>query len=286
MRKLWILAGIILVLIGVGGLAAYGWETDNDLEPLEKKWSFDAQSLHSLRIKSDYNIDIKFVRSTDGTNSIALKGEGKKKMIEDTLATEIENGVLSLDLREKPTRWLNFFNFNIRRANEELTISIAEGAKLDTLRVDMDSANVSLKDAALIDLGEANIDLDSGNVSIDNFKADRLIVSADSGNVTANGITAAVKIDTDSGNMRLTDVAGPTELEVESGNIRLYKLTGDDTSIEADSGNVYVQVPSGFGGFYDVQVDSGSVKYPDSKRETTEYIKVRADSGNVTIEEK
>jgi len=49
---------------------------------------------------------------------------------------------------------------------------------------------------------------------------------------------------------------------------------------------VYVQVPSDFAGFYDVQADSGRVSYPDAKRQTTDYVKVRADSGNITIEQK
>lgn len=286
MRKLWIIAGIALVLVGIAGVASNGWQTEREMETVEKKWSFDGQSLQRLQIKSDYNVDIAFVRSTDGTNSILLDGEGTKQMVEGTLATEIEGGTLALDLREKPHRWLSFFEFNTNRTKEKLTISVAEGIRLDTLQLKLNSGNLSLKDAALIGLGETIIDIDSGNITIDNYKADRLDIDVDSGNVTASGVTASVKIGTDSGNMRLTDVSGPAELEVDSGNIRLYKLTGDDTTIDTDSGNVYVQVPAGFGGFYDVKVDSGRAKYPESKRETTEYIKVRADSGNVTIEEK
>lgn len=286
MRKLWVVGGIALILVGVAGIASYGWRTGGDLDPVEKTWSFDAQSLQRLQIKSDYNVDIAFVRSTDGTNSITLVGEGTKRMVEETLATEIGNGALELDLRQNPERWFHFFDFDSFRAKEKLTIAVADGVRWETLQLSMDSGNFTLKDAALIALGETIVDIDSGNVTIDNYKADRLDVDIDSGNVTGNGVTAAVKVDADSGSIRLNDLSGPSEIEVDSGNIRLYKLTGDDATIEADSGNVYVQVPTGFGGFYDVKVDSGKTNYPESKRTTTEYIKVRTDSGNVTIEEK
>ncbi|WP_027087084.1 DUF4097 family beta strand repeat-containing protein [Cohnella panacarvi] len=284
-RKLWVVSGIALVLIGVAGVASYNWRTGGDLTPVEKAWTFDKQALQRLEIKSDYNVEITFVRSTDGTNSIRLVGEGTEKMASDTLATEIADGALELDLRQKPERWFHFFDFNSFRAKEELTIALADGAQWDALDLKLDSGNATITDAAIAAPRRTNIDIDSGNVTIERFKGDELNIDIDSGNVTADGVEAKLTVDADSGNMRLNDVAGAADLSVDSGNIRLYKLTNAETNIEADSGNIYVQVPPDFAGFYDAQADSGRVKHPESKRLTTDYVKARADSGNITIEQ-
>lgn len=286
MKKLWVIGGVVLVLIGLGGIASYGFRTDGDLEPVEKTWSFRANELNNLKIKSDYNVDITFVRSTDGNNTISLNGEGTEKMVADTLVTEIENGALLLDLRKKPDRWFEFFNIDAFRGKETITIALTEEARWDALDLDLDSGNVTIKDAELATIGRASIDIDSGNVTLDRFKSEQLEVDIDSGNVTANGLTATVKASADSGNVRLNDLSGAANVEVDSGNIRLYKLTNDEAVLEADSGNVYVQVPADFGGFYDLKADSGSVSAPESKRLTTDLIKVRTDSGNIKIEQK
>lgn len=285
-RKLWVLSGVALVLIGVAGIASYNWKTGGDFTPVEKSWTFDKQALQRLQIKSDYNVEITFVRSTDGSNSISLIGEGTERMVSDTLVTEIADGALKLDLTQKPKRWFHFFDFDAFNAKEKLTIALADGAQWDALDLKLDSGNVTIRDAAIAAPKNTNIHIDSGNVTLDGFKGEQLDVDIDSGNITANGIEAAVTVDADSGNIRLNDLAGPADLSVDSGNIKVYKLTNAETTIDADSGNVYVQVPSDFAGFYDVQADSGRVSYPDSKRETTDYVKVRADSGNITIEQK
>ncbi|MBO9598691.1 MAG: DUF4097 family beta strand repeat protein [Cohnella sp.] len=285
-RKLWVVSGVALVLIGVAGIASYNWRTGGDLTPVEKSWTFDKQALQRLQIKSDYNVEITFTKSTDDTNTIRLVGEGTEKMVSDTLVTEIADGALMLDLRQKPQRWFHFFDFDSFRGKEKLTIALADGAQWEALDLKLDSGNVTITDAAIAAPRSTKIDIDSGNVTLNRFKGGELNIDIDSGNVTANGLEANVTVDADSGNMRLNDVAGTADLSVDSGNIKLYKLTNAETDISADSGNVYVQVPSDFTGFYDAQADSGRVKHPESKRLTTDYVKVRADSGNITIEQK
>ncbi|MFC5531128.1 DUF4097 family beta strand repeat-containing protein [Cohnella yongneupensis] len=285
-KRLWIISGIALILVGLAGIASYGWHTGGDLNPVEKSWAFDKQALQRLEIKSDYNVEISFVESSDGLNSIRLVGEGTEQMARDTLSTDIADGALKLDLTQKPHRWFHFFDFDSFNAKEKLTISLAAGVQFDSLDLKLDSGNITVTNASLAAPRDTKIKIDSGNVTLNKFKGTQLDIDIDSGNVTANGLAAKVSVDADSGNIKLYDVAGAADLSVDSGNIKLYKLTNEDTTIKADSGNVYVQVPKGFAGFYDLQADSGSIHRPESKRETTDYVKVRTDSGNITIEER
>lgn len=285
MKKLWYLSAFALIIIGLAGVMASNWKTTEPLPEFEKQWTFNASDLRNLHIVSDYDVNVTFVKSTDGNNSITLNGHGTEKMIEKTMKTEISSQSLRLDLIQLPKKYFNFFDFSITNSKEEIVIAVTDDALLESLQLKLDSGNVNLVDAALVKIEDASISLDSGNLKITNFKSDRLDIDMDSGNITGDKITSEITASADSGFIKLTDATGRTHLSVDSGNIKLYKLDTSDSEISADSGNVYVQVPSSFGGFYDLQVDSGNISSPDSKRETKDYIKVRVDSGNIKIEQ-
>jgi len=288
-RTFWYFTAFCLIVIGIAGLLTLkDWklESDDKLPTFEKTWTFSAPELRKLQIVSDYNISVTFAKSTDGLNSIRLNGRGSDKMIDKIMSTRISDQSLKIDLTKMSKNFFSFFNFSISNVKEELMISVTDDALLDSLKVKLDSGNLTVKDAALIPIRDAELSSDSGNMTIDNFTSDHLKIKVDSGNIKGNGITAELKASTDSGNITLEGVKGITKLSVDSGNIKLYRLDTSNTDLSADSGNVYVQVPSSFAGVYDLRVDSGRIKAPSSKNETTDYVKARVDSGNITIEEK
>jgi DUF4097 and DUF4098 domain-containing protein YvlB len=286
MKKLWYLTAFSLIIIGLAGVLSYDWKTTENLPEFEKKWTFAAADLRKLNIVSDYKVNVTFVKSTDGTNSISLKGQGTDKMIEKIKSTEISSQSLSLDLVQMPKKYFNFFNFSWVDGKEDIIISVTDDALLESLKLKLDSNNLTVTDAALVKVIDAQMTVDSGNLVFNNFKSDRLDINMDSGNITGNIVTADISASVDSGNIKLENTTGRSSISVDSGNIRLYKLDNTNAELSADSGNVYVQVPSSFAGFYDLQADSGTIHSPDSKRESKDYIKVRTDSGNIKIEQK
>ncbi|QJD85348.1 DUF4097 family beta strand repeat-containing protein [Cohnella herbarum] len=286
MKKFWYFTAACLIVIGVAGALTVGWESNKgDLPEFEKKWTFSASDLRKLQIESDYEVNVKFVKSTDGQNSIQLNGHATEKTIEKVLATEISNQSLTLDLTRSPKKYINFFDFNFVTAKEEFVISVSDDALLDLLKIDVDSGDINITDATLIPITVAELSADSGNLDLNRFRSDSLNAEVDSGNIRGDHVTANITASADSGNIRLENTTGQTTLSVDSGNIRLYKLDTSNTDITADSGNVYVQVPSSFAGFYDLKVDSGTSNAPESKRETKDFVKVRVDSGNIKIEQ-
>jgi hypothetical protein len=286
MKKLWYLTAIGLILIGLTGIISFGWKTNDDLAVFEKKWTFTATELRNLHIISDYNVDVAFVKSTDGSNSIQLKGRGSKKMIDKTMKSEISSRSLKLDLTQLPKKFINFFDFSSIGVKEDLVISLTDEFLLDNLMIKLDSSNLTVTDAANVQITDTDLSTDSGNLTIDNLKSGRLNANVDSGNINGNKITAGIiTASTDSGNIKFENVTGRAYLLVDSGNINLYKLDNSDAELSADSGNVYVQVPASFAGFYDLQADSGTIHSPDPKRETKDYVKARTDSGNITVEQ-
>ncbi|WP_182303134.1 DUF4097 family beta strand repeat-containing protein [Cohnella cholangitidis] len=286
MKKLWYIAAFCLILIGAAGALSYDWNShDKNLHAFEKTWTFSPTELRNLDIESDYDVVVTFTKSSDGQNSIQLNGRGTEKMIEKAKSTEITNQSLELDLTRTPKKYINFFDFSFAEAKEELVISVTDDTLLESLKIELDSGNIDITDAALARISEADLSADSGNVYLNRFKSDKLNIDVDSGNINGSEVTASVSASADSGNIKLEKMTGPSNLSVDSGSIKLYKLDTANTDITADSGNVYVQVPSHFAGFYDLKVDSGNIKAPESTRQTTDYVKVRADSGNIKIEQ-
>ncbi|TVX97155.1 DUF4097 family beta strand repeat-containing protein [Cohnella terricola] len=286
MKKLWYLTAICLIVIGIAGALQYDWKAgDKDLRDFEKEWTFSADDLRTLSVVSDYNVSMKFIKSEDGRNSIRLKGRGTEKMIEKAQGAEIADRTLKLDLVRMPKRYINLFNFDFRNNKEEFVIAVTDDAMLDKLKIKVDSGNIDLTDAPTLSIKDADLSTDSGNLKFNDFHSDTLNIKIDSGNIKGGRLSTNLTASTDSGNITIENMTGQARISVDSGNVKLYKLDTSNAEIKTDSGNIYVQVPASFAGVYDLKVDSGRVRSPDSKHQTTDYVKVRTDSGNITIEE-
>lgn len=279
MRKL---AGIILVIIGLTALASNSSALGENAIDYEKKWTFASGELHQLLLKSDYAVNVKFEKSTNGTNSVYLKGQGSQSMVDAVSGTALSSGKLDVQLVDKRKWHFDLFHFGSHREVQQMIVTLAEGAELETLGLQLDSSSLSVSDAQV---KNADFSVGSGSLTIENLTAERFKMQADSGSVKAVGIHADTEIHADSGSLRLEQVTGPTRLTMDSGSVRLYKDDTSPTDVKADSGSVYVHMPSSFAGFYDLQADSGSIRAPESKRKTTDVVKIRADSGSIIVEQ-
>jgi len=287
MKRLWYMTAFCLIAIGVVGVASFDWNGgDKDMIEYEEKWTYSAEELRDLSIKSDYSVNMTFERSTDGRNSIHLTGRGTEQMIAKVRETEISDGSLRLELVRLPKRYIQLFNFDFGNQNRQhLVVSVTDDALLDRLKLKLDSGSIRLTDAAYLPISAAELATDSGSVSLDNFRSETLNVDIDSGSINANNVTANLTASTDSGSIKIEGLTGPANIDVDSGSVRLTKLDNADTRIKTDSGSVFVRVPEGFAGSYDVKADSGRVRYPETKPETTDYVKIRTGSGSITVEE-
>ena len=203
MKKIWYLTAVALIIIGLAGVMTYNWKTTEKLPAFEKKWTYNAADLRKLHIVSDYDLNITFVKSTDGNNSITLKGQGtEEKMIEKTMKTEISSQGLSLDLVQLPKKYFSFFDFSMDNTKEDIVIAVTDDSLLESLQLKLDSGNIHLMDAALVSIVDASLFVDSGNIKINNFKSDRLAIKMDSGSITGDQISAEITASSDSGSIK------------------------------------------------------------------------------------
>lgn len=206
-RAAWILAGFAMVLLGIGALTSTGGILGKPLKPFEKEWSIPAGELRDLRIRSDHKVNIVFKESTDGSQSVYVKGQGTDRKIDAIERTRLAGGELVVDLRNPDRGFMNIsFGFHFNRPEEEVVVTLVPDAELDNLDLQTDSGSIRLHKN---DTSDAEIQADSGSVYVRlpaSF-AGSLDLKSGSGKITApeakNETRDLVKVRTDSGKIEI-----------------------------------------------------------------------------------
>lgn len=323
MMKRGLYTAIGLVLIAIGCVALYNMLNEKPEEDFRHEWRFEAGELRDLAIEGDSRgLNVKYEASGDGTESVSIEGRADGDVVDRIKQAKLRDGRLAIDTDPESFRigifdWGDWNSINDRFT---ITVKLADPDALEKLEVESDSGGVQIEG---LSASSASVSTESGSIRMYDFKGERLEVEADSGSIRGERIEADLAVAAQSGSVKLQDVKGErltaksdsgsiqaerieAELEVssdsgsiqfqgltgksaissDSGSVRLDKLDDSDADIKTESGSVKIDLPASFAGFYDLQSDSGSIRAPESKRETNGYIKVRTDSGSIRVDEK
>lgn len=301
MKKVsWITIAIGLILIGLGGAAYYKFQFAEPLVEHSQTWTFGEGELRELVVVGDAkSLDIRFVPSTDGKNTVKLDGKEEKEVISRLSDVKLEGGKLELNLNPK-FKWFNMnFDFNFGSRKQSIVVALGDTDRLNTVTVKSDSGSVSVDGpkaqtvkissdsgslrASNIQAGTLELKSDSGSVKLSGIQAEQATVKTDSGSIQADGIKAEATVSSDSGSIKLAALTGAAKIKSDSGSVRLQKQDTSSVDIKTDSGSVRVEVPASFAGYYDLRSGSGSIHSPDSPGQTQDVVKVRTDSGSIRV---
>ncbi|MDG0794407.1 DUF4097 domain-containing protein [Cohnella ginsengisoli] len=299
MKKVsWVTIAIGLILIGLGGAAYYKFHFSDSLKAHSQTWTFGEGELRSFEIEGEAkSLDVRFVASADGKNSVTLNGEEEQEVIDRLSDVTVQDGKLKLDLDAKD-RWFNM-DFDFGSHKQTIVVALSGNGKLDEVTVKSDSGSVTVDGpkaqqveigsdsgslrASNIDAGTVELKSDSGSVRLAAVQAEQLKVKTDSGSIQADGVTAEATASSDSGSVRFASLAGTASIKTDSGSVRLSKTDTSSADVSSDSGSVRIEVPAAFAGHYDLRSDSGSIHSPDSPGQSNDTIKVRTDSGSIRV---
>lgn len=311
--KRWSFLAIALIIIGFAGMAYQGFEFGDDLPSYNQKLTFT--KLNSLLINSDYDVDVKFIKSPDGTDYVEVSGNMEEDTIDklknaDTLAKDF-----TLDLKRK-FRW-SFMQINFQSNKQHITVALTNPAQLEKFAVKLGSNNGGF---SALTAGNIDIQATSGGIQVNSVNTNRFTIRSTSGNISTTDIKADTEIKLTSGTIKVTNLDGAATLQATSGNIKAENVKGsadvslksgnidfinftgdgkfnsvsgnitlknqrsDSLDITLQSGNVRLSADPGFKGIYDLRTTSGDIKAPDSPGQTQDLIKVRATSGNIRIQ--
>lgn len=281
--KRWVSIAIGLIAIGIGGAALFGFKFNKPLAEYQQEWTFKTNELQNLSIALDsQSADVEFVPSTDGNNSIRVEGKAEQEVIDRLQKTKVTDGSLNLNLNSR----MNWFSFSLDFSSDKqrITVALTEQAAqaLESVHIASDSGSLT---ANGVQARDAVISSDSGSIHASGISGEQVTLKSDSGSIRASDIHAALQASSDSGSITVDRLTGAAKLSSDSGSINLTKDDATGADIKSDSGSVRVQLPSSFGGAFDLRSDSGSIHAPDSKNESSEVVKVRTDSGSIRITE-
>ena len=272
------LLGLILIIIGFGGMSFNKFNFGNNLTEYQKKWTIEDNVLAQLIVNSDYNTDVTFVQSTDGTQTVELKGSFEDKVISKLNQIHPQDGQFEINIVDDS---IHFFNISFKSHNVTLTVSLPDLDQLQKVGIHFKSSNGKISNLSANDV---EITEKSGNLILQSIIAEQLRIESSSGNVTGTDIQANAIVSIKSGNMNITDYSGIGTFSSRSGNIKLKQKGSSSLDVSANSGNVTLTVDPDFKGSYDLNARSGNIKSPESLRLSDDLIKVRTSSGNIRIE--
>jgi DUF4097 and DUF4098 domain-containing protein YvlB len=269
--------GLIVVIIGFLGMSFNKFNFGNELTDYHKKWSIENNELSQLIVMSDYTTDVEFVQSTDGTQSIEIKGPLEDKMIKQLNQYQPQDEKFEINLVDDS---FHFFDISFKSHKLTLTVSLPQLNQLQEVGIHFTSS-----DGKITNLSAQNIKLTakSGNLEFHSIIADQLTIDSHSGNLTGSDIQGNAHVSIRSGNMNITDYSGVGTFSARSGDIKLIQKGVSSLDLSANSGNVNLTVDPDFKGSYDLDANSGNIESPDSPRITDDLIKIRTSSGNIRI---
>ncbi|GGH32416.1 DUF4097 family beta strand repeat-containing protein [Paenibacillus segetis] len=313
-KRNWSFLAVIFIVLGFAGMAYQGFKFGDDLPSYNHKWVFDERELKSLIVDSDYNIDMTFIDSPDGTDYIEISGAMEQETIDKLQETKLSEGTLNLQLKEN--FHISFLSINFQSSKQNITVALAKGESLDSIVADLRSnngyftnlngQNIELKTSsgnihassitgqeiklkgssgdikATQIKGNTTASVTSGNIRIDDVTGS-LSTHTTSGNITVDQVQGFVDASGTSGNIKFSNFTGDGKFKLTSGNIKISDQRSDSLDISISSGNVSLSKDPEFQGFYDLKTTSGNIKAPESPRVTDDVIKIRATSGNIKI---
>ena len=308
----WYFIGIVLVLLSFTGTACQPLNFIDKLSAHEQKWIFSQEDLNALVIDSEYDVDMEFISSRDDTNYVEISGNMQQNTIDQLKETEIEGSALELQLHKD----VKLVSPNYKSIKTRIIVALAADTQLQQIsymssfgntsftglkaeRIDLSVSSGNLRTEAITagklsltsksgDItaeriqGETEIQLHSGEIKVNGLQGS-LTIQSTSGNVNAVGVDGSANILLHSGNIKFDRFRGNGVFKSSSGNVTLTGQRSDSLDISVRTGNVTLSLDPQFKGFFDLKTTSGHITAPDSPKETTDVVMVRAVSGNIRI---
>ncbi|MBC1286041.1 DUF4097 domain-containing protein [Listeria booriae] len=131
-----------------------------------------------------------------------------------------------------------------------------------------------------------NVSSNSGDIEVKQVKVNTATLKNSSGSIDGEQVEGVVKAENNSGDVDLSDLSDETTVTNSSGETDLSFLdVKANVAVNANSGDVSIEIPSTFDGFLDLRSNSGDIKAPNSKPSSDRVIKVRTSSGNIKVEQ-
>lgn len=277
-HKFLISSALLLIVIGIVGMIIYKFQFQDEYSELKQTWTLQAHELKKLNIDSNYDVDIAFSSDSNDEGYIKFEGNIHPQVAERLSNLKLEGPEFSINLT--PPSTLQFMSVNFKIPKGKISIVLPEGTELDDLNISTFSADILLKEAIAKNI---NVTTLSGNIDTLNLTADQIHLDTKSGDIEGEQLTAHIQAVSLSGDIDLRQVEGAAKVETFSGDLTISQIGVSTITANTLSGNIDITADPNFDGFYEAHSLSGSIKIPDSPKESKETIIADTKSGDIDI---
>lgn len=277
-HKFLISTALLLILIGVIGMAAFKFKFKEEYPEHKQTWTLQANELKKLSIHSDYDVDVSFITGTSNEGYVEFEGTVHPKVIEHLKSLTVDGPDFSIDLT--PPSTVEFFSVNFSSPKGKINVKLPPGTDLDNLNISTYSADINIDGASSKNIEVTSL---SGDITALNLTADNLKLDTMSGDIEGDTITANTQATSKSGDIDLLQVQGDTKLDNASGNISIGQHGVSSINANSLSGDIDITVDPEFNGLYEAHTLSGSVRVPTSLNEGKQKIIADTHSGDIDI---
>lgn len=269
--------GICLLIMTFIGTACQPLDFVDKLPYHKQKWAFAPNEMSALKIESEYDVNMEFIPSKDGTNYVEVSGNMQQNTADQLKKTRITGNALGLQLDKD----VKLVAPNYKSIKTKIIVALADETKLQQILYKSNTSNSSFTG-----LKAKNIDLSvsSGNLKADDISTGRLSLVSKSGNISAERIRGDAEIQTHSGYIKIDGLKGALTAQSASGSVTVTGQRSDNMDISVRTGDVALSPDPEFKGLFDLKTASGNIIAPDPPQETKDVIKIRAGSGDIRIQ--
>ena len=276
-KKITIIA-LILLLVGAAGSFITFQAINQSVSVLEEKEIAD-QNITRLSVTTD-NAVLEIIPTNKRETTVELSGTAKKSSAY-TLSTDVEGTTLSVQLKERQTK---FYNFDFISTSLSLKVYVPE-KMYDSLRISSDNGRVKAENLHVKDIqakvsngrvelrditgSTVTAETDNGRIQAEKLNVKQVKATAKNGRIDMKNVaSSAVEVKADNGKIGLDDVDGKMIGKVKNGTISLMTNHLDrPIEFESDNGNIKIQTekePTNT--TFDASVDNGKIDLLDGYR--------------------
>ncbi|WP_195574776.1 DUF4097 family beta strand repeat-containing protein [Paenibacillus sp. 1001270B_150601_E10] len=240
--------------------------------------------LKKLQVKADVG-KVKIEWIADGQNRVEWNGKAPQSVIDTISQAEIDhNGTLSLDFSVN-RKWKDTPLLDLGGQNYEHNVIIhaPAGFVLEQLDSRVAAGDLSIDGLQVKQLKAVN---NLGQIVVKNVQGEFAELHSDAGDIQAVKLDARLDVSSALGKVKLIDTKQDVEASVTTGDLVVEQETPHSVDAKVTLGNIVVKAANGFDGRVTAHSTLGNVSLPDMDGGGALRIKVRTETGNVTVVQK
>ncbi|SET02857.1 Putative adhesin [Oceanobacillus limi] len=223
MRKQKLLIWVAVILIVIGGLGSLlTFKSVFAAEQIKEEKEFDQQDVRRFHVVSD-NASVEFIPTEDSTAKVEMTASEKRNN-KYTFHTELDDGTLYIELKEK--RLFKLFSFDFSFKGPSIKVYVP-AKQYESLNIDLINGKMNVRD---MQVKHAEVGSTNGAINLSNMETVSTRATSENGKLTINKVSGEISGDVTNGSIHLNVEQIDRMIDLKSVNGKIMIRTDEEPS--------------------------------------------------------